>query len=106
MQYKQFGKFDIEVSHLGVGTMRLPVHSQEKGLHGPDVDEEEAIKMIRYTVDNGVNYFDTVYGFHGDNSELIIGKALKGYRDKVMVATKLPTSLVEKVSDFERLLDE
>jgi len=62
--------------------------------------------MIRTAVDNGINYIDTAYPYHGGKSEELVGKTLQdGYRDKVLLATKLPTWSVEKQSDFFHFLD-
>lgn len=100
-----FGNLGFKVSRFGMGCMRLPM--QDTSSDKPQVDEQEAIAMIRHAIDNGVNYVDTAYGYHDGRSEVILGKALKkGYRDKTKVATKLPVWHAKKYEDFERLLDE
>ena len=103
MQYRPFGKLDFKVSALGFGAMRLPVTAGGYGR----VDEPEAIRIMRYAIDNGVNYIDTAYGYHGGMSEGVVGRALlDGYRAKVSLATKMPHWHVKENSDFERLLNE
>jgi predicted aldo/keto reductase-like oxidoreductase len=101
MKYRKMGSLDWNVSVLGFGAMRLPMIDQG------NVNEEEAIKMLHYAIDNGVNYIDTAYPYHNGESEVIVGKALKdGYREKVYLTTKLPMWLVKKRDDFDRFLNE
>lgn len=105
MEYRKFGKLDFEVSRFGIGCMRLPEEKTEDGKS--KIDEKEAIKMIRYAIDNGVNYVDTAYPYHRGESEPLVSKALKdGYRERVKLATKLPTWLTNTYEDFEKYLDE
>jgi predicted aldo/keto reductase-like oxidoreductase len=102
MQYRQFGKSDVQVSALGFGIMRLPTLPKSK-----EIDEPEAIRMIRAAIDAGVNYLDTAYSYHHNKSEALVGKVLKhGYRQKTYVATKMPSWLIKKASDLDRYFEE
>jgi len=104
MQYRNFGKTGLKVSALGFGTMRLPTTSGKQDEH---VDEKEAIRMIRHGIDAGINYVDTARPYHGGRSEKVVGKALKdGYREKVIVATKLPTWEIDSQKTADRIFDE
>jgi len=111
MLYRKLGKSGLNVSILGFGAMRLPIQGGSQSpldRFNPNklVDEEETIKMIEYAIGQGVNYFDTAYIYHGGKSELALGKALKGHRHKVILATKLPVMQITRREDFDRFLDE
>jgi predicted aldo/keto reductase-like oxidoreductase len=84
--------------------MRLPV--VDGNPNGPNINEAEAVRMIRHALDRGVNYFDTAYIYHEGASETVLGKALRGHRDHVKIATKSAVWLIEKESDFDRMLNE
>ncbi len=103
MQYRDFGNTGVKVSALGFGAMRLP-EEEIKGKY--QVKEEESIEMIQRAFELGVNYIDTAYGYCHSQSELIVGKALQGWRDKVHLSTKLLTWRVEKTGDYRRFLEE
>lgn len=103
MKFRPFGNLGWDVSALGFGAMRLPVINKDHS----KIDEPQATRMLHYAIDNGVNYVDTAYIYHGGNSEKWLGRALKnGYREKVKIATKLPSWFVKEKSDFDRFLNE
>ena len=103
MKLRQFPGTNVKVSPLGMGCMRLPTLDAENN----PIDRPEAIRMIRTAIDRGLNYVDTAYGYHGGDSEVLVGEALAdGYREKVTLTSKLPLWKVEKYEDMEALLDE
>ncbi len=109
MRYRKFDNLDFMVSALGFGAMRLPTVGDINNSDrlSSNIVEDEAIRMIRYAIDYGVNYIDTAYTYHKGNSEIVTGKALKdGYRNKVKLATKSPTFLIQNAEDFNKYLDE
>jgi len=102
MKYRTFSSLGWECSALGFGAMRLPTKGTPK-----DIDYPEATRMLRFAIDNGVNYVDTGYPYHGGESERFLGEALKdGYRQKVKLATKLLVRVVEKREDIDRIFSE
>ena len=102
MNYRNFGNIDFKPSALGFGCMRLPQ------LEGEDnrIDEPEATRMIRHAIDQGVNYIDTAWPYHQGESEPLVGRILQdGYREKVALATKMPSWLVEKSEDLDHFFN-
>ena len=103
MKCRPFRKLNWKVSALGFGAMRLPTI----GGDAAKINEPLATTMLRYAIDHGVNYLDTAYSYHGGNSETFVRKVLQeGYREKVKLATKMPTWLVNSQQDMDKYLDE
>lgn len=101
MLYRNVPKTGDRLSILGFGAMRLPVN--EDG----SINEVKAIEQMRKAIDNGVNYLDTAYPYHGGQSEVVLGKALKdGYRNKVKIADKLPPWNIKTREDMDVILDK
>ncbi|ACL16935.1 aldo/keto reductase [Methanosphaerula palustris] len=100
MLYRKIPKNGDELSILGFGCMRLPVRADGS------IDEERATKQVRDAIDHGVNYVDTAWPYHMGQSEPFVGRALaNGYREKVNLATKLPSWLIEKREDMDTFLN-
>lgn len=98
---------DITLSALGMGTMRLPVFDGDDS----KIDEAKTAEMVDYAIKNGINYFDTAWGYHSGNSEIVMGKVLKSYpRDSFYLASKFPgydLSNMDKVQEiFEKQLEK
>ena len=107
MRYVEFGKTGKQLSCLGFGAMRLPVMSTEQDKASENIDMRAALDLLQYAYDHGVNYVDTAYIYHDGRSEVVVGQSLKnGYRDKVYLADKMPTWLVKKSSDLDKLFAE
>lgn len=108
MKYRKMGNLDWGVSALGFGCMRLPTKTlldKSSNQRKQVIDREYAINMIRYGIDQGINYIDTAWTYHDGESELVVGDALKeGYREKVKLVTKLPTWLIKSEGDFDVFL--
>ncbi len=83
--------------------MRLPIIGEDT----KNIDQDKAVQLIRNSIDSGVTYIDTAWGYHGEMSEPLVAKALKdGYREKVHLATKLPSWLIEKEEDMDDYLNK
>jgi predicted aldo/keto reductase-like oxidoreductase len=106
MQYRDFGQTGFRPSALGFGAMRLPVRPDENGRPSfKDIDRDLADAMLHRAIEGGVNYVDTAWMYHEDNCESWLGRALRGgWRERVMLATKMPVWSVKQPSDFDRIL--
>jgi len=104
MQYRIFPKIpDQPVSILGFGCMRLPLLDGDM----EHIDEPRATRLLRDAIDAGINYVDTAYPYHNGRSETFLGQALRGgFRERVQLATKCPTWLVQSEADWERFLEQ
>ena len=102
MKYRKLAGEDVSI--LGFGLMRLPTYDE----NGGNIDKEKTYEMIQYAVDNGINYFDTAYVYHNRKSEVVAGEIFENHnlRDKIKIATKLPTWHVTCEDDVTRMLDE
>ena len=95
-----------EIFPLGLGAMRLPTKNNS-------IDRDLAKEYILYAIDNGINYIDTAYAYHGGESESFLGDILSlsdengvKYRDKVKLSTKLPSWMVRSREDMDAFLNE
>ena len=105
MVYKNFKQ--LKLSALGMGSMRLPLIDGNNA----KIDEKKATEMVAYAIENGINYYDTAWGYHDGNSEIAKGNILSKYpREKYYLATKFPgydVSNMDKVEEiFEKQLEK
>ena len=93
----------MELSELGFGAMRLPV------IGGDDsrIDREETFRMVDRAMEAGINYYDTAWGYHGGNSEIVMGEALSRYpRESYYLATKFPGYDVSNMPKVKEIFEE
>jgi predicted aldo/keto reductase-like oxidoreductase len=108
MLYRTFGSTGVQTSILGFGCMRLPLLDANP----THIDVPLATQMLHYAIEQGVNYLDTAFPYHSESfegghgaSEGFLGEALRGgYREKVLVATKLPVWRVKSRADMDEIL--
>ena len=81
MEQRQLGKSGIKVSSLGLGLMSM------SGVYG-NANDDDSIKVVHYALDQGINFLDSADMYGWGHNETLLGKALKGRRDKAVVATK------------------
>lgn len=101
MVYNEFQ--GLKLSALGMGNMRLPV------LDGNDskIDVDQAREMIAYCMEAGINYYDTAFGYHGGQSELVVGELLKNYdRNSFYLASKFPGYDLSNMSKVKEIFEE
>lgn len=92
-----------KLSALGMGAMRLPT------VDGNDarIDEQAVMEMVDYAMAHGVNYYDTAWGYHNGNSELVMGKALARHpRDRFYLATKFPGYDLSNLGKVEEIFEK
>ena len=101
MIYKQFQ--DLQLSALGMGAMRLPVIDK----NDEKIDEEATAKMVKYAIEEGINYFDTAWGYHGGHSELVMGKVFSEYpRESFYLASKFPGYDLANMPKVEEIFEK
>lgn len=101
MVYREFQ--DLKLSGLGMGAMRLPV------IGGKDnhIDEAAAFEMVDRAMECGINYYDTAWGYHGGQSEIVMGKALARHpREKFYLATKFPGYDLANMAKVEEIFEK
>jgi predicted aldo/keto reductase-like oxidoreductase len=100
MLYRKIPKTGEELSILGFGCMRLPMTPESQ------IDEPRATQQVRDAIDQGVNYLDTAWPYHAGESENFLGRALTdGYRERIKLATKLPSWMIKSREDMDNYLN-
>ena len=102
MNYRKFGNTGEQISALGFGCMRFPEYEEGGKKY---VNQDKVDEMIRQAYELGVNYFDTAPYYCNKNSEAALGKAVKPFRDQVLLSTKIPVDVCKKPGDYRRQLE-
>lgn len=101
MVYKDFQ--GLKLSALGLGAMRLPVIDGRDG----QIDEKATEEMVDYAMAQGINYYDTAWGYHEGHSETVMGKCLRKYpRDSYYIATKFPGYDLSNMDKVEKIFEK
>ena len=99
MEYIKFGKTDLMVSRLCLGSMGFG--ASDVGQHTWTLDEEKSKEIIKYAFDAGFNFIDTAIGYSGGTSEQYVGRAIKEYakREDIILATKFFPRTQEEIAE-------
>jgi len=99
--YKNFKQ--LKLSALGMGSMRLPLIEGNNA----KIDEQKATEMVAYAMENGINYYDTAWGYHNGNSEIVMGNVLSKYpRENYYLATKFPGYYISNMDKVEQIFEK
>ena len=100
MIYKEFQ--GLQLSNLGMGCMRLPVVDGKDAM----VDQAAVEEMVACAMEHGVNYYDTAWGYHNGQSELVLAKALSKYpRESYFLADKFPGYDLSNMDKVEEIFE-
>ncbi len=102
MIFNAIGKTGLEVSALGFGSMRLPM--TDIG-NMEFVDLDRAVEVIQHALDAGVNYIDCGFQYCNFQSEIAVGRAIRGRRDQVIVTGKATKTRMFNPGDMRRMLE-
>lgn len=101
MIYRDFK--GMQLSMLGLGTMRLPLIDGDNS----QIDEQATAEMVDDAMEHGINYYDTAWGYHNGNSEIVMGKVLSAHpRDSFYLASKFPGYAEENFKKIEEIFEK
>jgi predicted aldo/keto reductase-like oxidoreductase len=102
MEYREFGNTGAKVSKLGFGAMRLPGEEKDGNWL---IDEDKSIELLTEGLKAGINYIDTAFPYCHEQSEMVVGKAVKSWEGEVYVSSKSPIWRIEKEGDYRKYLE-
>ena len=99
MKYTTLGNSDLKVSKVCLGCMGFG--DAPKGMHSWTLTEDKSREIIKYALDNGINFFDTAMAYQGGTSEEFLGRAIKDFakREDVVIATKFSPRTQKEIDD-------